>query len=216
MGAAWLTAAPSCLAANPLLAGRGIFPNLAGVTVLLRLIGVMNAAVWFGGSLFFTLAIAPTFFTPEMKRLFVPSYADAAVGLIAQLVLQRYFVLQYWCGAIAVVHQLAEWVYLGRALPRLSLYFLAGVIGIGLAGGLWFQPKLKRLHEVRYGAEIYHRELSTPEMKAAAGKSFTLWHAVSQIANGLALVGLAYYTWNVINPPDPTRFIPATTPKFRS
>lgn len=182
------------------------------MTVLLRLIGVMNAAVWFGGSLFFTLAVAPTFFTPEMKRLF----GEAYVGLMAQAVLERYFILQYWCGAIAIVHQLAEWVYLGRALPRLSLYILAGVIGVGLAGGLWFQPKLKKLNAIQHSTELYRREVHPPEMKAAARKSFRLWHAVSQIANGLALVGLAYFTWNVINPPDPTRFIAASTPKFRS
>jgi hypothetical protein len=98
----------------------------------------------------------------------------------------------------------------------LSLYILAGVIGVGLAGGLWFQPKLKKLNAIQHSTEFYRREIHPPEVKAAARKSFGIWHAVSQIANGLALVGLAYYTWNVINPPDPTRFIAATTPKFRS
>jgi hypothetical protein len=180
------------------------------VTVLLRFIGVMNAAVWFGGSLFFTLAVAPTFFTAQMTRLFGHAY----VGLIAQMTLEHYFVLQYWCGAIAIVHQLAEWVYLGRMLPRLGLYVLAGVVGFGLLGGLWFQPKLKKLHAVRYSTEFYHREVHTPAEKDRAARSFRIWHAVAQIVNGLALAGLGYYTWRMANPPDPTRYLTAT--KFRS
>ena len=37
--------------------------------MVLRFIGVMNAALWFGAALFFTFAIAPAFSSPEMKRL---------------------------------------------------------------------------------------------------------------------------------------------------
>jgi hypothetical protein len=169
----------------------------------------MNAAVWFGGSLFFALAVAPTFFTPEMQRLFGKAY----VGIIAQTVLERYFLLQYWCSAIAILHQLAEWVYLGRVLPRLTLYILAGVMAFGLVGGLWFQPKLKRLNAIKYSAEYYRREIYSPAAQAQAKKSFAFWHWVSLSVNGLALAGLGYYTWRVMNPPETTRYIAPV--KFR-
>ena len=169
----------------------------------------MNVVVWFGGSLFFTLAVAPTFFTPEMERIFTKAYA----GLIAQKVLERFFLLQFWCGAIAIVHQLAEWIYLGRVLPRLSLYILGGVVCVGLVGGFWIQPKLKRLHQTMYSEEIYRRSLPQLERERAT-RSFRIWHGLSQGVNVLALIGLGYYTWRLLNPPDPTRYISPT--KFRS
>jgi uncharacterized membrane protein len=178
------------------------------VSTLLRLIGVMNAVVWFGGSLFFTLAVAPTFFTAEVKQVF----SDAYAGWIAQKVMERFYLLQLWCGAIAVAHQLAERVYLGRVLPRLSLYVLAGVIAVGLTGGLWLQPKLTRLHQTVYREELY-RQAVTPAQRQQAQRAFRLWHGLAQGLNVLALIGLGYYTWRVMNPPDPTRYISAA--KFR-
>lgn len=179
------------------------------MTVVLRFIGVMNAAIWFGGSIFFALAVAPTFFTPEMSRLLTKAYA----GLVAQAVLERYFLLQYWCGAIAILHQLAEWVYLGRVLSRLSLYVLATVVGCGLIGGLWFQPKLKKLNAIKYSTEYYRKEVYDAATRQKAEKSFRVWHMVSLSFNGLALAGLAFYTWRVINPPETTRYIAPA--KFR-
>lgn len=178
------------------------------MSALLRLIGVMNAVVWFGGSLFFTLAVAPTFFTPEVKQVFSEAYA----GWIAQKVLERFFLLQFWCGAIAIVHQLAERVYLGRVLPRPSLYVLAGVVVAGLVGGLWLQPKLKRLHETVYRQELYRQPVPANQREQAR-RAFRLWHGLGQGINVLALIGLGYYTWRVMNPPDPTRYISAA--KFR-
>src|SRR5436190_8946410 len=107
------------------------------VIAFLRFIGIVNAAVWFGAALFFSFGIAPAFFTPEMKRLF----GDFYCGLIAQAVLERYFVLHYCCGALALVHQLAEWVYLGKALQRFTFGLLLAILTLSLTGGLWFQPK---------------------------------------------------------------------------
>jgi hypothetical protein len=170
----------------------------------------MNVVVWFGGSVFFTLAIAPTFFTAEFEQVFGRAYA----GFIAQQTLERFFLLQFWCGAIALVHQLAEWLYLGRVLPRLGLYVLGGVVCVGLVGGFWLQPKLRKLHQIKYSVELYRRELHSAEERERAAKSFRLWHGVSQGINVVALIGLGYYTWRLMNPPDPTRYIAPA--KFRS
>ncbi len=174
--------------------------------MFLRFIGIMNAAVWFGASVFFTFAVASAFFTPQMKHLF----GEAYTGIIAQQVVERYYVLYYWCGPIALLHQLAEWVYLGRALQRLTLIALAGAFCLGLIGGLGLQPKVNRLHQVKYG----RNELYTPAQKAQATKSLKLWHGVAVAANYLALAGLALYVWRVANPSGGPRFVPAS--KFRS
>src|SRR5262245_17853222 len=106
----------------------------------------MNATVWFGAALFFSFGIAPAFFTPEMKKLLGDIYA----GLVAEMVFERYFALHYICGAIAVIHQLAEWVYLGKPLQRLTFGLLAGVLMLSLVGGVWIQPKLRELHRIKY------------------------------------------------------------------
>lgn len=165
----------------------------------------MNAAVWFGASLFFTFGVAPAFFTPEMKQILGEVYN----GVVAQMVLERYFILQYWCGGIALAHLLAEWVYLGKPLHRLTVGLLLGLFAASLLGGLWLQPKLKKLHQIKYGRS----ELSTPAQKAQAGKSFSAWHGTASVINLLALGGLAVYAWRVTSPGQGPRFISAN--KFR-
>jgi hypothetical protein len=176
------------------------------VILLLRFVGVMNAAIWFGAAVFFTLGVAPAFFTPEMKRLF----GDAYVGVIAQMVLGRFFALHYVCGLIALAHWIAEWFYLGRTLNRLTLGLLIGVLGFSLIGGLGLQPRLKEWHRTKYS----RAESVTPEKRAQAARSFGLWHGVSSTMNLFVLAALGIYFWRLANPADAPRFVSAA--KFRS
>ena len=184
----------------------------------LRFIGIMNAAIWLGGAVFSTLAVLPAFFSGEIKVIqdqgrLHPFYP----GAIAQLILHRYFFLYYLCGAIAIVHQLAEWVYLGRALNRLTMSALVGLLAIGCIGGLWLQPKLKQLHLTKYGMTAQYTRPATPvpdAQRIAAARSFRLWHGVAQAVNLLGLAGLIFYFWRVTHPADNLRVL--TPPKFRS
>jgi hypothetical protein len=169
----------------------------------LRFSGVLNAAVWFGAALFFTFGIAPAFFTPEMKKLLGEIYT----GLVAQLVLDRYFVLHYCCGAIALIHQLAEWVYLGKPLQRITFGLLLTILTFNLIGGLWLKPKMSELHRIRWSQQ------STPQQKDEAAKSFRSWHGVSMAMNLSVLAGLALFAWRIAIPPNGPRFV---TGKFRS
>jgi hypothetical protein len=75
--------------------------------------GLFNAAVWVGGSVFFSFLAAPVFFTPEVTA-FAPKPAN---GLVAQAVLGRYFMLHIICGTIASLHLLIEWLYNGGGFP---------------------------------------------------------------------------------------------------
>src|SRR5437660_6999162 len=143
----------------------------------------MNAAVWFGAAVFFSFGIAPAFFTPEMKRLLGEIYA----GLVAQSVIERYFVLHYCCGGLALLHQLAEWVYLGKALQRLTFGLLLAILTLSLLGGFWLQPKLKELYRLEYAKP---EQVSAGE-RAEAKKSFRASHGVAQLINLLMLAGLA-------------------------
>jgi hypothetical protein len=184
------------------------------VIVLLRFIGVMNAAVWLGAAIFFTFAAAPVLFTPETKRL----VGEAQAGIVAQMVLERYFALQYWCGSVALIHQLAEWVYLGKSLQKVTFGILLGTFGLALIGGLWLQPKLQKLHQTKYGyvknAQGYAKNDTSAAQRAQADRTFAAWHGLSMVINVFVLGGLAFFLWRVANPTDGPRFVPAN--KFRS
>jgi hypothetical protein len=138
----------------------------------------------------------PALFSPELKRLLtVPG-----VGFAAESIVARFFVLQYWCGGIALAHLLAEWFYNGRPLWRLNLGLLVVVLSLGLAGGLWAQPKMRALHVIHYFGK-------TSEQQTQAARSFAVWHSASETANLLVIAGLVWYLWRVSRAQDPQRFV---------
>jgi hypothetical protein len=168
---------------------------------ILRFVGVLNAAVWFGASVFFTFGAGPAVFSSEMKSLLGQNNFPYFSGAIAQVLIARYFHLQLVCGAVAVVHLLAEWLYLGKHPQKLQSGLLIGLCFAALIGGYWFQPKLKALHAIKYGVN------TRPEVRERVARSFKTWHAVSQVINLLVVAGLAAYLWRTANPSDPTRFV---------
>jgi len=176
------------------------------VIVFLRFVGIVNASIWFGGAIVFTFAVAPSFFSPQMKSIF----GDIYTGVIAQIALERYFHLFYWCGVIALVHQLAEWILAARPLQRLTLIAFGGAFCLGLVGGLWLQPTLKSLFVIKNAQP----GLYAAAEQARAAKKFSVLHGVAQVSNLLALTGLLIFHWRVTNPPPGPRFI--TSSKFRS
>lgn len=180
--------------------------------LVIRFIGIMNAAIWLGAAVFFTFAAAPAFFGNEIKALGLHPFWPGAIN---QLVLARFFSVQYICGTVAIAHLLAEWVYLGRALQRVTLGLLLGLLCIAFAGGFWLSPKLKALHLVKYSMSAEYKPVNIPPPeRLAATRAFATWHGVSQILNLFAMGGLVVYFWRVTHPTDNLRFVSAT--KFRS
>ena len=169
----------------------------------LRFVGILNAAVWFGGAVFFTFGAGFAPFSQEMKTLLGPNNYPYFSGAIAQILIARHFHFQLACGSIAVLHLLAEWLYLGKYPRKLQVGLLIGLCAAALAGGYWLQPKLKALHATKYGTS------TRPEIREAANRSFRAWHGVSQVVNLLLVGGLAAYLWRAANPSDPTRFVSA-------
>jgi len=165
----------------------------------LRFVGLMNAAVWLGAAIFFTLGAGPALFSDDVKAVLGPDYLYRR-GAVAQVVLRSYFHLQLVCGIIALLHLLAEWLYMGRPARKFSLVLLTCLFAITLAGGYWVQPKLSRLHEIHYKS-------TQPAERDAAGKSFSTWHGTAQAGNLLMIFGLAVYVWRVANPSDSLRFL---------
>ena len=168
----------------------------------------MNAAVWFGGAVFFTFGSGSAPFSQEMKTLLGANNFPYFSGAIAQILIARYFGLQAVCSIIACIHLLAEWLYLGRQPDRLRLLLVLGLCAAALLGGFWLQPRLKALHATKYSTK------NTPEAREAAARSFRAWHGVSMGVNLVLVGGLAAYLWRVANSSEPARFVSAV--KFRS
>ena len=165
--------------------------------------GILNAAVWFGAAIFFTFGAGLAPFSQEMKTLLGPNNYPYFSGAIAQILIARYFHLQLACSIVAVLHLMAEWLYLGKFPPKVQLGLLVGLCSAALLGGYGLQPRLHALHATKYGVN------TRPEIREAATRSFRAWHGMSQVVNFLAVGGLAVYLWRAANPSDSTRFVSA-------
>ena len=167
----------------------------------LRFFGVTVAAVWFGATVFFTFFVGRVFFTAPLVD-FLPAPYN---GEVAQLVIAKLFLLHYACGLLALAHVGAEWMYSGKEPPRFTVWLVGGALGLSLLGGLWLQPKLKLLHQVKY-AEHYRRP-ATPAQRGDAAKSFGTWHGISMGMNLVTLLALWVNLARVIQPGEAPRFV---------
>jgi hypothetical protein len=147
----------------------------------------MNAAVWLGAAVFYNFLVAPLFSYPEILSAIGWSYS----GWIGQFAMAKFFQMSLWCAGIALLHLVAECVYLGRPLSRFHLFLLAGLLCLTLMGSVWLQPHLGRLHITRYHSS------TTPVASQQAGRAFTAWHGVTQFLNYLSLAGVMVYVWQV-------------------
>jgi hypothetical protein len=168
----------------------------------LRIVGVLNAAVWFGAAIFFNFLVVPLFSNPETLLVLGWKFS----GWLAQGALERYYQLNLWCAGIALLHLVAECVYLGRPLARFQLFLPAALLCLSLIGNYGLQPHLERLHITRYHAQ------STPHASQQAARGFAAWSGVTQFLNYLSLAGIAVYLWQVTGLNQQTRY----GSKFRS
>jgi hypothetical protein len=168
------------------------------VTAFLRYLGVLNAALWLGAAVFLIIGL-PALFSDELKNYLVPPKGPTIVGLAAQMVLARFFILQYCCGALGLAHLALEWLYCGKPLFQRNLAMLALFIGLSLAGGLWMQPKLKELHH-----QMYYSVTKPAQYQARL--AFNAWHGASECGNLVTIGGLLIYLWRVSRSGDHARF----------
>jgi hypothetical protein len=138
-----------------------------------------------------------------MIRLFGAGNVEvgrAYAGAAAQIVLERYFLFHQICGGVALLHLMAEWLYMGRPLKRLTLFLLGTLLVLGFVAGYGLQPRLQALHRVMYAPG------QTPANREAARKQFQMLHGVSQVLNLLVIGGVTAYLWRVSTPSSNYRF----------
>ena len=200
---------PGSCSASP-LGLRTLSRYFRAVLLVLRAIGIFNAAIWLGSAVFFTFGVAPGIFSPAMKAIFAPSGApleDYYLGVIAQQLIERFFTVNLVCCLIALAHFFGEMIYAGKPFRRLTFSLLIGILAVGLLTTYVFAPKMKAVHDTKYRG--------APHQRPAAKQQFSRLHAISSSGNLLCLIALAVYTWQVSNPSDPMRFVGATSSKFR-
>ena len=181
----------------------------AGVSVFLRIIGIVNAAIWFGAGTFFAAGVLPGVFSQDLHRIFGETAYPYYSGAVALVLFKRFFVLQYICGAIALLHFFAEKLYLGRPFSRLGTTLVVIIFSLGLLGGFWLQPRMENLRQTMYSTT------ATPEQKDRARHSFGVWHGVSELANVLIIGGLLAHLLRVTRQEAAGRYGGLLFPKFR-
>jgi hypothetical protein len=160
------------------------------VILVLRFVGLVNAAIWLGAAVFFTVAVGPAFFSEAMLKLFggpQAQYSHAYAGMAAMVVIKRYFLCHHVCGAIAILHGMAEAGYQGLPFKRFRNLLAVSIFTVGLALGLLLQPRMGVWLEAKYNPRL------TSEARVAAAHSFSVWHGVSQVANLLMTGGLLVF-----------------------
>src|SRR5262245_44801334 len=91
------------------LGRRALIPYADRVIGFLRFIGIINAAIWLGGSVFFALFAEPAIFSPAMLTLLEAKNFPYFSGAIAQILAERYYHFHLTCAVIAFLQLLAEW-----------------------------------------------------------------------------------------------------------
>ena len=180
-----------------------MIPLNCGMPGFLRFLGLFNAAVWVGGSIFFSFLAAPVFFTAEVTD-FTPPPDN---GLVAQAMWGRYFMLHYLCGTIASLHLLVEWLYSGGGFPRRAIAVVCVLLGLALIGGKFINPKLAGWHQQKHQFQLKNegerqtikKAEDTQSVVQDAERKFAVWHGVSQVINLAMVILLTWRFWRLAN-----------------
>jgi len=161
----------------------------------------MNAAVWLGTAIFFTFGVEPACFSADMRATLGvsgPSYYPAA---ISGIVMSHYYHITLACGVIAVLHFLAEWVYMGRPRRKFAFGLVVALFVLTLIGSNAVQPALVRLNRTHYTPK------AQPAERESAGKTFRVVSVASIALNILTIAGLVVYVSRVSSPSETLRFV---------
>lgn len=173
----------------------------------LRFIGLINAAIWLGAAVFFAVGAGPACISPAVEKLLGAANFPFFSGAFAHIIMTRYFHFLGVSAVIALLHFLAEWLYMGRPRRKPSVVLIGGLLALVLIGGLGIEPHLEILHARRYAPNASAVE------RTAAARSCGYWQAGFQLLNLAMIAGLVVYVWRVANPSDAPRFISSV--KFR-
>ena len=166
--------------------------------------GVMNATVWLGAGVFFTFIIWPAFSSDALMNIFgrFGRLAGEMYGTATFLeLLDRYFLVNCYCGAIALFHLFVDWMYTGKPFKKSTGGLLLALMLVGGLGGYhWLKPILMKNHVTRF----------TPNVPAAereeAKDGYTVVKWFTGVVNVFVIAGIGFYTWRLTQMPSAPRF----------
>jgi hypothetical protein len=179
-----------------------VFAYGAGVIGFLRLVGLINAAAWFGGSVFFLLVGAPVLESDSMREMLGAKNFPYFSGATFHLLASRWAMWQAVFGLVALVHLMAEWLYLGRMPGRPWRALLLTLCVGALVAGFGLEPRAREFQRVVYAVNAH----PTARQNAASAE-LTLRKVLTGL-DWLITLGVGAWLWRVANPPNPTRFVP--------
>jgi hypothetical protein len=174
------------------------------MTGIIRFLGISNAAIWLGGSVYFTFVAGQLPFAPETKALLAKLGQEPGAyvgGMIAQIGISRFFSFQLVCACVALLLLGVEWLYQERKGRKFLLGLLGALLLLTLTGDYWLRPKLNELFRVKYAVNY------PAAKRQEAARSFAIWHGVSMTTNLFMLGGLMIYLWHMSRPPEAPRFV---------
>jgi hypothetical protein len=178
------------------------------MTGFLRALGLLNAALWFGASVFCSTGLLAAVNSREFGAVVGQQFYPQMSGALMLIVFSRLFYLQIFFAFLAGGHQALEWLYLGRILRRRWVGLLALLLLVSVGSGFWLMPKLKQLHAAQHLPQITEVERTQLERR------FGLWHGVFQAVNVVTILGIGAYLVRVSRVQDEPRFVSPF--KFRS
>jgi len=189
------------------LALKRASPKFASVIAFLRFVGLINASVWLGAVVFFSITVSPAVVSPDMAQLLGAKNFPFFSGAVTHILTAHYFIFLGATAIVALLHLLAEWLYMGRPTRKFSMMLVGALLALVLIGGLWVEPHLEKLHDRRYAPNVQ------PVERETAARSYRLWH-IGLLALDMSMIaGLVVYVWRVAHPSDAPRFISSV--KFR-
>jgi hypothetical protein len=171
------------------------------VVRVLRLVGITNAAIWFGAVVFYTLFVGPGLRSNAVQLVLQSKNFPYFGGAISQILLVRYFYLHLMCATIALLHLVVERLYFGRPAKGLWTTLFLTMFFLSVLGAFWLGPRLVDLHRAQ------HFTNNTPAQREAAATSFRKWASIFQAANVFMIGGVAAVLWRAVTPSDELRFV---------
>ena len=156
----------------------------------LRFIGLLNAAIWAGASIYFSFILAPTFDGGVLEEKL------GFLTKVIQLKLSKtYLTTHQVCAVVAIVHFLSEWLYSAKPLMKRGLYLSIALFTLALSAGQFIQPKMEKTYVVKF-----HAERDQSEDAEAAGRLFRFWNGTFKALNLALLGGVVFHFWLLSKP----------------
>ncbi|MBT5925787.1 MAG: hypothetical protein HOH33_04120 [Verrucomicrobia bacterium] len=153
---------------------------------VLRILGIANAALWFGATMLFLICFRTGFQSPDMIQLLPGPFAEAALHVI----MKSYLSVLLFCSVVSVIQLWAEQWYTGRPIFRLRLSILLSLVVFSCLLKWGIFPVMQKQH-VRA-----HQPNANTENQRNGGKAYRSWktgfHFVHLIIVGGSLSHLLY------------------------